>query len=1076
MLLRRALLAALAALLLLPALAAAAPDTIVNFEGIPDNTQIADQYASSGVRFGAANQFGFPQPSNSCGAPYASSPGVSGTSARIDCRTGPSEFPTRFFGTAIEFATERRAVSFKLFQKTDDAPQTATISAYAIGGVLLDRHTVSLPRDQVVSQSFSHATTDGGIVGIVIQGDLDMYDSSGVFLDDVDATLDDVPPPKKFSLALSTPSIDVVEGGSASSTLSVRRYNGSSGPVTLSIDALPSGLVSSQFSTNPVTGVDPVRLQVTADAPFAGTRELTITATGGAQAGTAIGASLVQTINALPAVTFATGGRFPVRLVPGCGEQQIQDSVDVGSDISDTGLISTRDFPPGLEGGPVTNSVRFNGRGVYPFTYELNPGNRDASGTATIDVIPFHATKASLTVHWLTDRVTVASVTPSPALPLADGGNTVTVVGNFPSICPVTFQDGAGQVWPVHDFQPSATEVNGRAMDVVTLNMPYTAVSGPLSVIGANRAVLTTTAPIDVREFRNVHALRQVNGGDGARGTYNWVDFERTFGDDDAEDCFIICVKDPTALAYYHRWSALVQAGNGLCTGWAIIAARFHGFNGTKDDPATYQPGATRAWQITGFADGTAVKRDVVRWWVAQNDQSMLKARLAGVNRSASDEAKLLKDLINEQGVALVTISQDSSGHAVLAYGYQVLGDGSLKVAIYDPNLPYDPAEATNRDYRKTQLDTSSITIQPDGSWRGSSEGWSGPNARLAVVDQLPPEDASLPDGSVVLPTANSAADVTEIDAGGRPVWTSGHEARAGGGVLVDPIPSGTSSDPQFRLDPGKSYDITLRGSAGGRAGAAMTGKTGSAGVSDASTRAGQVDHLTVRPGQASLDFSTGAGRTGVTYNLIGRAGRASRTADIKVTAGNGGSDSAEITGGTVRLDHQGAPTTASITMGSVGDGLPETVSLATLKVGRDQSLALTPSSWGDLGGGVRYVVRTAGGRVVKRGTARIKSSGRVALSGVSAKRKGRTVTVRGHVTKRGTSPVLAATVEMVKHGKVVSRKATTLTGAKVKKGAFTLKVRLGKTPFGARARVTVLLIDDGADAGSARKVVKLHH
>jgi hypothetical protein len=78
-------------------------------------------------------------------------------------------------------------------------------------------------------------------------------------------------------------------------------------------------------------------------------------------------------------------------------------------------------------------------------------------------------------------------------------------------------------------------------------------------------------------------------------------------------------------------------------------------------------------------------------------------------------------------------------------------------------------------------------------------------------------------------------------------------------------------------------------------------------------------------------------------------------------------------------------------------------------------------------------------------------------------------------VTKRGTAPVLAAAVELVKHGKVVSRKATTLTGAKVKKGAFTLKVKLGRIPAGAKPRVTVLLIDDGTDAGTARKVVKVH-
>ncbi|MES1193497.1 MAG: hypothetical protein ABUM26_04175, partial [Solirubrobacterales bacterium] len=54
---------AVAMLLALPASSAfAAPDTVINFSEISNNTTVHEQYASLGVRFGGASAFGFPAP------------------------------------------------------------------------------------------------------------------------------------------------------------------------------------------------------------------------------------------------------------------------------------------------------------------------------------------------------------------------------------------------------------------------------------------------------------------------------------------------------------------------------------------------------------------------------------------------------------------------------------------------------------------------------------------------------------------------------------------------------------------------------------------------------------------------------------------------------------------------------------------------------------------------------------------------------------------------------------------------------------------------------------------------------
>ncbi|HWI72324.1 MAG TPA: hypothetical protein VNT55_10235, partial [Baekduia sp.] len=479
----------LAMLLVLPAAAAlAAPDTVITFSEIPDNTTVHDQYAGVGVRFGGAATFGFPAPPDNlnCSNPYGAAGALNGTALGIACASGPSEFPDRRFATAIEFSTERREVQFNMVNRTPHT-QTASTKFYAIGSSTpLTTITTVLTPNSVAHVDYNHGATAGGIVGVVINGtqQMDYYDSGGVFIDDLDATLDDVPPPAKYSLALQQPSAEVVEGATVSVPVSVRRYNGSSGPVTLSVGALPAGIASTEFTPSAaVTGTDPATLRITAGSPFTDSRQLPVSASGGGPAGTGIGTTnLIQTVSGIPAVYFATGGRFPLRLVPGCGKQEVADSIYVRGGYSGYTGYGFGAKTGGLIAETATSSVFPHGDGTYPIGYKLDPGSADGSGTLVVEARPYGATLASITLNWITDRLTIDSIpTPAPALPLRDGGSTAVVVGNFPSGCPVTFKDSADHTWSIRSHD--TVEVDGRQRDQYILNLPSTAVSGPLRAL-----------------------------------------------------------------------------------------------------------------------------------------------------------------------------------------------------------------------------------------------------------------------------------------------------------------------------------------------------------------------------------------------------------------------------------------------------------------------------------------------------------------------------------------------------------------------------------------------------------------
>ena len=172
-----------------------------------------------------------------------------------------------------------------------------------------------------------------------------------------------------------------------------------------------------------------------------------------------------------------------------------------------------------------------------------------------------------------------------------------------------------------------------------------------------------------------------------------------------------------------------------------------------------------------------------------------------------------------------------------------------------------------------------------------------------------------------------------------------------------------------------------------------------------------------------------------------------------------------------------GAPTKVSISLGSLGSGLPEGGALTAIRLGAGQKLELKPK-WGSLGSGVPYVVRDAKGKIIRRGVAHLRPSKALKLGALSAKVKGKKAIVSGKVTKGGKAPMLAVSAEALSaRGKVVARKSASLEGRKVRSGRkYKLAVKLPKVPHGGRLRITATLLDQeaGLGAGVATKTITL--
>jgi hypothetical protein len=930
-----------------------------------------------------------------------------------------------------------------------------------------------------------------------------------VYIDNIHATKDDVPPAPEFALALQTPSVSLYEGSTANATLSIRRFNGSTGAVTPGLTGgAPAGVTGVQFTPPTVTGRDPVTMKISAGLPFSGSRQLSVHGTATSpDAGTAANGDLIQTVIGLPALSLSNQG--PATLIRGCGSQPVRDEFTVRGGFTgnvNVGFTGSATGPASF--GIAASNLTVAGNGTYPFTVLLDPdgspGSPGNGGTYSVRAAPVLGGNTGTMVT--ADRsYTIAGMSADSATSPAGGainrplktlGPQAVVTGYFPRQCEIKFVDQHGDSWPILDRH--TVEVGGRARDQITLQVPLLATSGPLTIQSVKTGKdLTTTPPVDVIDFRNVHGSSAANDGMNAGAPdYNWEDFRRTFGNDDVDRCFLgMCGRDSVAEDYHQKFLADVKGYNGLCAGFVFMAMRFSGFNGVVQRPSTYEPGRKRAWQISGFADGTLWKRDLVRWYVAQNDSSFGQARDTAIARSAGSERTLLRKVINSGSVAYLSLKhveddKTTSGHAVLAYAIDEdvpARKGEVApvtlVRLYDPNLPYGsddettPNSTTSAKDAMTFKDLRTIRIDANGAWSGANFPWTGANNQLGVVDAIPSENATLPTKSfLIVFTVDAKAPapkLVDLKSDGKDALNSEGLPKRGSGVSSEPLDAGGSASPRYGLKPGHTYTESVLGTGNAKYVQGQYARHAVATV-ETTTKKGQTDKLTIKPRSPVISFSTGAAKAGVEYNLAENVGPAGRGVTIATTATKGHKDKASIDGGGVTLNHSGPATSATLTLSSVGEGLPATVATAPIRVRAGQQLKVNPRRWSDLGAGAKFVIRNRKGKIVSHGNVRLRKSKAVSLKRVKARLKGRTVTVSGRIGKAGKSPTLVAEVVFKRRGKVVARKGGTLRGRKAKPGRFKLRLKVGRVPKGAKGRVTVMLTDEATETASTRRTTRV--
>ena len=134
-----------------------------------------------------------------------------------------------------------------------------------------------------------------------------------------------------FTLAAAIPALSVMQGNTASDTITVTGANGFTSSVTLAASGLPSGVTAS-FGTNPTTGASGLMLTVGSAATI-GSATVTITGTAGSITSST---TIALTINAPPILNLAPT-TSAVSVVPG---GSASDTVTVTGTGGFTGSVS----------------------------------------------------------------------------------------------------------------------------------------------------------------------------------------------------------------------------------------------------------------------------------------------------------------------------------------------------------------------------------------------------------------------------------------------------------------------------------------------------------------------------------------------------------------------------------------------------------------------------------------------------------------------------------------------------------------------------------------------------------------
>ena len=223
-------------------------------------------------------------------------------------------------------------------------------------------------------------------------------------------------PTPNFSLGASPSAVTVVQGATATSSITITPSGGFTGAVTLSASGLPSG-VTAAFSTSPATSTSTVTFTASSGAAT-GTANVTITGVNGSLSRNA---TIALTVNASGGGGTGGGGSGAVTtttVINSNGPWFDDEGVKITSTVQNTGGIGFSGMYNTL-GGAITQSHSSTASAIS-YQFNLAPGQTLAAGSGRL----FDAQMSgSGTAHPTTgDTFTVTFTT---------GGQSFTQTGHF---------------------------------------------------------------------------------------------------------------------------------------------------------------------------------------------------------------------------------------------------------------------------------------------------------------------------------------------------------------------------------------------------------------------------------------------------------------------------------------------------------------------------------------------------------------------------------------------------------------------------------------------------------------------
>lgn len=348
-------------------------------------------------------------------------------------------------------------------------------------------------------------------------------------------------------------------------------------------------------------------------------------------------------------------------------------------------------------------------------------------------------------------------------------------------------------------------------------------------------------------------------------GDFTQADMVLMFGAEDtcaaASSSGSVCVLRPAAI----RWHAIVRANLifGHCDGMTNTALRF--FTGL-DQPSTFQTGAVNTFAL----DRDHAHRNISWYQALAHADSVIAQRFLVTPNQA---LQTIYQAMQQGSVQLVNLAFYSpsleSGHAVLPYAIEDMGNGQWRVSVYDNNSPND----SNRFFI---FDTVSNTYS--NNLIGQPGGWVGSASQLRInvtpltVFLQRPECPWCDDTGRITSTVTSSSvlsnGISEL------LITDGDGRRLGyvNGQLVNEIPGavvspnigglGIDSEPTYLLPSSAEYSVAIKGEnvrEGQDNGLTFFGPGFAASVVDVQVSGNEIDKLSVQMDGSQISYEAGA-------------------------------------------------------------------------------------------------------------------------------------------------------------------------------------------------------------------------